>query len=41
MGGATWNLSQAFSVSGEVYTVPKDAVTGRLVLGYSIGKWAH
>jgi hypothetical protein len=23
MGGATWNLSQAFSVSGEVYTVPQ------------------
>ena len=41
MGGATWSLSQAFSVSGEVYTVPKDAITGRVVLGYSIGKWAH
>ena len=41
MGGATWNLSPAFSLSGEVYSQPQDAVTGRVVLGYSIGKWAH
>ena len=41
MGGATWNLSPAFSMSGEVYSQPKDAVTGRVILGYSIGKWAH
>jgi hypothetical protein len=41
MGGATWNLSPAFSLSGEVYSQPKDVVTGRVILGYSIGKWAH
>lgn len=41
MGGATWNLSREFSLSGEVYSQPKDAVTGRVLLGYSIGKWAH
>jgi len=36
MGGATWSPSSFFSVSGEVYSAPSDAVTGRVRLSYAI-----
>jgi hypothetical protein len=36
MGGATWAPSAFFSVSGEIYTAPADAVTGRVRLSYAI-----
>ena len=31
-GGATWRAAAAFTVSGELYSMPSDAVTGRLVI---------
>jgi hypothetical protein len=41
MGGATFVVSHALSISGEVYTQPSDAITGRVMLSYSIMKYAH
>jgi hypothetical protein len=35
-GGAAWRVATAFDVTGEVYAVPADAVTGRLVLRYAL-----
>jgi len=35
-GGATWNLSYRFALTGEVYAAPADAVTARLVLRSSL-----
>ncbi|HEU5169646.1 MAG TPA: hypothetical protein VFU46_03860 [Gemmatimonadales bacterium] len=35
-GGATWVLSYRFTLSGEVYAMPSDAVTARLVLRSSL-----
>jgi hypothetical protein len=41
MGGATLALSPSFGISGEVYSQPSDAVTGRVRLSYQFGKYAH
>ena len=35
-GGATWAPSNEFSLSGEIYSAPQDAVTGRVRLSYAI-----
>jgi hypothetical protein len=35
-GGATWNLSYRFALTGEVYATPADAVTARLVFRSSV-----
>jgi hypothetical protein len=35
-GGATWAPSSRFGLSGEIYSVPADAVTGRLMSSYAI-----
>lgn len=34
-GGATWAPTPAFAISGEVYSAPSDAVTGRVTLSYA------
>jgi len=36
-GGATWQLTDRLGVTGEVYAVPADAVTARLVVRTAIG----
>jgi len=36
-GGAGWQLSSLLSVSGEIYAVPADAVTGRVVVRQALG----
>jgi hypothetical protein len=35
-GGATWAPSPRLGLSGEIYSAPADAVTGRLMLSYAI-----
>jgi hypothetical protein len=35
-GGATWAPSPRFGLSGEIYSAPADAVTGRLMLSYAV-----
>jgi hypothetical protein len=36
-GGAAWRLSDRLSIVGELYAVPADAATGRLVVRRTIG----
>jgi hypothetical protein len=36
-GGAGWQLSEGFAVTGEIYAVPADAVSGRLVVRRTLG----
>jgi hypothetical protein len=36
-GGATWRLADRLGVAGEVYAVPADAVTARLIVRAAIG----
>jgi hypothetical protein len=36
-GGATWQLADRLGVAAEVYAVPADAVTARLVVRMAIG----
>lgn len=36
-GGATWRIAGTVSLSGEIYSQPADAVTGRLVLRAGLG----
>jgi hypothetical protein len=36
-GGADWQLNDGFAVTGEIYAVPADAVTGRLVVRRTLG----
>jgi len=36
-GGATWQLADRLDVTAEVYAVPADAVTARLVVRTAIG----
>jgi hypothetical protein len=36
-GGASWNPGSRMSLSGEIYGVPGDAVTGRVYLSYGFG----
>jgi hypothetical protein len=35
-GGATWNAAKGLDVSGEIYSSPGDAVTGRIGASYAI-----
>jgi hypothetical protein len=35
-GGGTWALSPRLGLSGEIYSAPADAITGRLMLSYAI-----
>jgi hypothetical protein len=35
-GGATWMPGLGFGLSGEIYSAPADAVTGRLVVSYTV-----
>jgi hypothetical protein len=37
-GGATWAATARFSVSGELYTVPADGMSGRLVVRTALGQ---
>lgn len=36
-GGAVWQLSDRLAVAGEIYAVPSDAATGRLVVRRAVG----
>jgi hypothetical protein len=36
-GGAAWQLSDRLALAGEIYAVPADAVTGRLVVRRAVG----
>lgn len=36
-GGAAWQVSDRLAIAGEVYAVPADAVTGRLVVRRAVG----
>jgi len=36
-GGAGWQLNEGFAVTGEIYAVPADAVTGRVVVRRNLG----
>ncbi len=36
-GGAGWQLTEGFAVTGEIYAVPADAVSGRLVVRRTLG----
>jgi len=36
-GGATWQLADRLDVTAEVYAVPADAVTARLVVRTALG----
>lgn len=36
-GGAGWQLSDRLAVTGEIYAVPADAVTGRVVIRQALG----
>lgn len=36
-GGATWRIAERLDVSGELYAVPSDAVTGRVTLRTAVG----
>jgi hypothetical protein len=36
-GGAGWQLTDGFAVTGEIYAVPADAVTGRLIVRRTLG----
>lgn len=36
-GGAGWQLSDRLAIAGEIYAVPADAVTGRLVVRRAVG----
>jgi len=40
-GGATWQLADRLGVAAEVYAVPADAVTARLVVRTAIGRAAR
>jgi hypothetical protein len=37
-GGAAWQLSDRLTIAGELYAVPADATTGRLVVRRTIGR---
>jgi hypothetical protein len=36
-GGAGWQVTPLLAVTGEIYAVPADAVTGRLVIRQTLG----
>lgn len=36
LGGATWNPASRFAFSGEIYSSPGDALTGRVALSYAL-----
>jgi hypothetical protein len=36
-GGATWELTERLGLSGELYAVPADAVTGRVIVRTAVG----
>ncbi len=37
-GGLTWQAGRALSISGELYAAPSDAVTGRFLVAYRVGR---
>jgi hypothetical protein len=36
-GGATWQTADRLSLTGELYAVPADAITARVIVGTAVG----